>query len=86
MNRQEYSRIEAKRRQVVNQKKKQFVSPVYEQQDYKHRLNFYSIPPTADITLEDFETWAIDRLKGIHTDLSLCSLTVASELMTINFT
>lgn len=65
MNRQDYSRIDPKRRQVVNHKKKQFVNPVFEQQEYKHRLNFYSIPPTADISLEDFELWAIDRLKGI---------------------
>ncbi|KAF8580894.1 DNA primase, large subunit [Ramaria rubella] len=30
---------------------------------YKHRLNFYDVPPREDITLEDFEIWAIDRLR-----------------------
>jgi DNA primase large subunit len=32
--------------------------------DYPTRLNFYSDAPTADITLEQFEQWAIDRLRG----------------------
>jgi len=32
---------------------------------YPHRLNFYTVPPTADITLEQFEQWAIDRLRGM---------------------
>ncbi|KIJ44004.1 hypothetical protein M422DRAFT_75395 [Sphaerobolus stellatus SS14] len=30
---------------------------------YPHRLNFYSVPPKEDITIEDFEIWAIDRLR-----------------------
>lgn len=30
---------------------------------YPHRLSFYRIPPLDEITLEEFETWAIDRLK-----------------------
>ncbi|KAF8522232.1 DNA primase large subunit [Hysterangium stoloniferum] len=30
---------------------------------YPHRLNLYDIPPVEDITLEDFEVWAIDRLR-----------------------
>lgn len=30
---------------------------------YKSRLSFYDIPPTSEITLEEFEMWAIDRLK-----------------------
>ncbi|CEH14943.1 dna primase large subunit [Ceraceosorus bombacis] len=30
---------------------------------YPHRLNFYIRPPTHEITIEQFETWAIDRLK-----------------------
>ncbi|KAH3668215.1 hypothetical protein OGAPHI_001969 [Ogataea philodendri] len=32
---------------------------------YPHRLSFYKIPPFEEITLEDFETWAIDRLKVV---------------------
>lgn len=30
---------------------------------YKSRLSFYDVPPTSEITLEEFEMWAIDRLK-----------------------
>lgn len=30
---------------------------------YKSRLSFYDLPPTTEITLEEFELWAIDRLK-----------------------
>ncbi|MBW0482611.1 hypothetical protein O181_022326 [Austropuccinia psidii MF-1] len=30
---------------------------------YPFRLNFYDQPPTSEITIEEFETWAIDRLK-----------------------
>lgn len=24
----------------------------------------YEVPPTDDVTLEEFETWAVDRLRG----------------------
>ncbi|KAH9842643.1 DNA primase large subunit [Rhodofomes roseus] len=30
---------------------------------YPHRLNFYDKPPLGDITIEDFETCALDRLR-----------------------
>ncbi|KAK4700482.1 DNA primase large subunit, partial [Phenoliferia sp. Uapishka_3] len=30
---------------------------------FPSRLNFYEQPPTEEITLEEFETWAIDRLR-----------------------
>ncbi|EMG47025.1 PRI2 DNA primase large subunit [Candida maltosa Xu316] len=30
---------------------------------YASRLSFYDLPPTQEITLEEFESWAIDRLK-----------------------
>ena len=32
---------------------------------YPFRLNFYDLPPVQEITLEEFELWAIDRLYGI---------------------
>lgn len=32
-------------------------------QFYSSRLNLYDFPPLDEITLEEFETWAIDRLK-----------------------
>jgi DNA primase large subunit len=30
---------------------------------YPHRLNLYERPPTDEVTLEEFEIWAIDRLR-----------------------
>lgn len=66
MIRSNYNRIDPKRRNIVDHKKKQFAEPVYKKQEYPHRLNLYEIPPTADITLEDFEQWAIDRLRSTH--------------------
>ena len=64
MIKQEFNRIDPKRRNIVAHKKKQFAESAYEKQEYPHRLNLYEIPPTADITLEDFEIWAIDRLRS----------------------
>ncbi|KAK4127988.1 DNA primase, large subunit [Parathielavia appendiculata] len=66
------NRIDIKRRNVVDHRKKQFADPAYKQTQYPHRLNFYSTPPTADITLEQFEQWAIDRLR-ILAELEACS-------------
>lgn len=64
MLRQDSSRIDPKRRNV-DYRKAQFANPTYKETQYPHRLNFYETPPTADITLEQFEQWAIDRLRGI---------------------
>jgi hypothetical protein len=62
------SRIDPKRRANLDYKKRQFANPEFQQQNYDQRLSFYTLPPTAEITLEEFETWAIDRLKGIKMD------------------
>jgi len=64
MIRQDFSRIDSKRRARIDHKKKNFAKPDFEETGYPHRLNFYQVPPTAEITLEQFEQWAIDRLKG----------------------
>jgi len=72
MIRQDFNRIDAKRRNVVDYRKKQFADPLYKETQYPHRLNFYATPPTADITLEQFEQWAIDRLR-ILAELEACS-------------
>jgi hypothetical protein len=64
MIRHDYSRIDSKRRANLSHKKKQFAKAEFQEQTYEHRLNFYILPPTAEITLEEFEQWAIDRLKG----------------------
>lgn len=70
MIRQGYNRIDHKRRSTIDYKKKQFATPTYKQQDYPHRLSLYEIPPTAEITLEQFEQWAIDRLRSISESLA----------------
>jgi DNA primase large subunit len=64
MLRQGDARIDAKRRNVINPRRKQFAESLYKQQDYPYRLSFYEVPPTEEITLEQFEQWAIDRLRG----------------------
>ncbi|KDN69013.1 putative eukaryotic and archaeal DNA primase [Colletotrichum sublineola] len=72
MLRHDYNRIDPKRRNVVDHRKKQFASPLYKEAEYPHRLNFYTDAPTADITLEQFEQWAIDRLR-ILAELEACA-------------
>ena len=70
MIRQDASRIDPKRRPALDYKKKQFANPVYAEHDYHHRLNLYTVPPTSEITLEQFEQWAIDRLRSTLASLS----------------
>lgn len=66
MIKQEFGRIDGKRKATLGaHRQKQFATPMYQNLEYKHRLNFYVTPPTADITLEQFEQWAIDRLRGV---------------------
>ncbi|KAM0327680.1 hypothetical protein ACHAQA_005974 [Verticillium albo-atrum] len=72
MFRPDHNRIDAKRRNVGDYRKKQFAEASYKEQKYPHRLNFYTDAPTADITLEQFEQWAIDRLR-ILAELEVCS-------------
>ncbi|KAL8850617.1 MAG: hypothetical protein Q9221_004403 [Calogaya cf. arnoldii] len=72
MIRNDSARIDPKRRATIDHRKKQFATPTYQQQDYPHRLNLYHVPPTAEIRLEDFEQWAIDRLR-ILAELEACS-------------
>lgn len=60
------SRIDPKRRNNLDHRKRQFAQPQWQQQKYEYGLNFYVLPPTAEITLEEFEEWAIARLKGMY--------------------
>lgn len=69
MIRQNMDRIEVKRRGNIAPRQKQFVQPIYKDLSYDFRLNFYANAPTKDITLEEFETWAIDRLRGMSNPL-----------------
>ncbi|KAI1308835.1 DNA primase, large subunit [Xylaria venustula] len=72
MLRQDFNRPDLKRRTLADHRKKQFADPTFQAQEYHHRLNFYATPPTADITLEQFEQWAIDRLR-VLAELEACS-------------
>ncbi|CAN8095561.1 unnamed protein product [Discula destructiva] len=81
MFRQDYNRIDAKRRHV-DHRKRQFADSTYKETTYPHRLNFYATPPTADITLEQFEQWAIDRLR-ILAELEACSFRNKSSEETV---
>ena len=65
MFRHDGDRIDQKRKSTISHKKKQFANATYKEQEYPHKLNLYMIPPTAEITLEEFEQWAIDRLRGM---------------------
>ncbi|KAI1627586.1 DNA primase large subunit [Exophiala viscosa] len=65
------TRFDPKRKRV-DHKKTQFASATYKEQDYPYRLSFYNVPPTQEISLEEFETWAIDRLR-ILAELEACS-------------
>lgn len=65
------SRIDAKKRAVLDPRKQQFVKTQWATQDYDHRMNFYTIPPTDDIQLEEFEEWGIARLK-VLAELEAC--------------
>jgi DNA primase large subunit len=65
MLRQDFNRIDPKRRNVVDYRKRQFADPQFKESTYQHRLNFYIDAPTAEITLEQFEQWAIDRLRSM---------------------
>ena len=44
--------------------KKHWSGVDFKQLSYPHRLNFYNTPPTTEITLDEFEQWAIDRLRS----------------------
>ena len=72
-----------KRRAVVDHRKKQFADPTYQETVYPHRLNFYTLPPTSDITLEQFEQWAIDRLR-VLAELEACAFRNRSPEETAN--
>ncbi|KAK5087853.1 DNA primase subunit pri2 [Lithohypha guttulata] len=56
----------------IDHKKTQFAKATFQEHDYQHRLSLYDFPPTAEISIEEFETWAIDRLR-ILAELESCS-------------
>jgi DNA primase large subunit len=64
-------RIDPKKRNVLDHRKRQFAQAQWAEQDYAHRMNFYTIPPTGDVSLEQFEEWGIARLK-VLAELEAC--------------
>lgn len=38
---------------------------------YASKVSFYEIPPTEEVTMEEFELFAVDRLKGNNLEISL---------------
>lgn len=56
-------RLDPKRKRI-DHRKTQFATASFKEQDYPCRLSFYDVPPTQEISLEEFETWAIDRLRS----------------------
>lgn len=60
------ARLDNKRRAVLDPRKRQFAKSQWQEQSYEHAMNFYNMPPTGDIALEEFEEWGIARLKGMN--------------------
>ncbi|KAL9108840.1 MAG: hypothetical protein Q9187_008246 [Circinaria calcarea] len=83
MIRYDNNRIDPKRKNAISYRRKQFANATYTEPEYPHRLNLYTVPPTAEITLEEFEQWAIDRLRSTSNhkqDLYMTPLTYTSVL------
>ena len=57
-------RVPPSKRQQIDYKKRQFAAPTWKSADYESRLSFYTLPPTEEITLEEFELWGLARLRG----------------------
>ncbi|KAK3675320.1 DNA primase subunit pri2 [Recurvomyces mirabilis] len=64
-------RIAPNKRTVLDARKRQFAKSTHGPEEYPHRLNFYVVPPSGDIALEQFEEWAIARLK-VLAELESC--------------
>ncbi|KAF8541477.1 eukaryotic and archaeal DNA primase, large subunit-domain-containing protein [Trichophaea hybrida] len=57
-------RQELQKKPRINDKKRHFGGGInFESLSYLHRLNFYTTPPTSEVTLDQFEQWAIHRLQ-----------------------
>eukprot|EP01113_Clastostelium_recurvatum_P030918 TRINITY_DN3809_c0_g1_i5.p1 TRINITY_DN3809_c0_g1~~TRINITY_DN3809_c0_g1_i5.p1 ORF type:complete len:289 (-),score=35.15 TRINITY_DN3809_c0_g1_i5:123-989(-) len=51
---------------IVHRSKKSRVKHKASYPAYEHRVSFYKIPPTENVTIEEFEGWAIDRLQVLR--------------------
>ena len=57
----QFTGIRSRKRSKINQ-----LEGIQSAGKYVHGLQMYKTPPTDNITLEEFEEFAIDRLKGKH--------------------
>ena len=64
-------RIDAKKRAVLNPRKQHFEEAKWASESFPHRMSFYTVPPTGDVSLEQFEEWGIARLK-VLAELEAC--------------
>ena len=64
-------RIDAKKRAVLNPRKQHFEKAQWADESFPHRMSFYTVPPTGDVSLESFEEWGIARLK-VLAELEAC--------------
>lgn len=58
-------RVPPSKKQQIDYKKRQFAHATWQTAEYGHRMSFYTLPPTAEVTLEEFELWGLARLKGM---------------------
>ena len=60
--------------QVTKRKLKVRGGSQVDSRKYPHRIQLYALPPTEEITLEEFENFGYDRLKGtLPRQWSLCA-------------
>ena len=75
-------RIDPKRRTTLDPRRRQFANnTAYTDHVFPHRMSFYTLPPTGDISLEQFEEWGIARLK-ILAELEACQFRNRSQTET----
>jgi hypothetical protein len=48
---------------------------------YPFRLSFYERPPLEEVTIEQFEAWALDRLRGKLISTGYCSMRKLERLI-----
>ncbi|KAK9473199.1 eukaryotic and archaeal DNA primase, large subunit-domain-containing protein [Dipodascopsis tothii] len=59
------------KRRIVERRSTASSFEVSKEQDYPSRLNLYGIPPLSEITLDQFEEWALDRLRVLG-EIEVC--------------
>lgn len=52
----------------------------YSDPAYAQHLSFYQLPPTEEVTMEEFEDYGFSRLKGISNILRISHVSVLKEI------